>query len=62
LIELETERPKRMRNKVPKINLKDLVVTPSGKTERQITEAFDQEVLLTNSDLYGKDLKDEESQ
>jgi hypothetical protein len=62
LIELETERPKRMKNKVPKINLKDLVVTPSGKTERQITEAFDQEVLLTNSDLYGKDLKDEESQ
>jgi hypothetical protein len=62
LIELETERPKRMKNKVPKINLKDLVVTPSGNTERQITEAFDQEVLLTNSDLYGKDLKDEESQ
>jgi hypothetical protein len=61
LIELETERPKRMKNKVPKINLKDLVVTPSGKTERQITEAFDQEVLLTNSDLYGKDLKDQES-
>ncbi len=50
-----------MKNKVPKINLKDLVVTPSGKTERQITEAFDQEVLLTNSDLYGKDLKDQES-